>query len=71
MGDDLRRRVRGADDSGSEMPSSGQANSYLVEDSVGNYSLSERTIGGIQLYRAQDTSISPAGRKANLVIMRK
>ena len=33
--------------------------SYLVEDSVGNYSLTTRTVDGIPFYQAQDTSISP------------
>ena len=43
--------------------------SYLVEDSVGNYRLTERTVGGIRFYQAQDTSISPAQQKKNLAIM--
>jgi hypothetical protein len=45
--------------------------SYLVEDSVGDYSLSERTIrGGIKVYEAQDASITAAQRQKNLAIMR-
>ena len=44
--------------------------SYLVEDSVGSYRLTERTAGGLKLYEAQDTSISVARRKQNLAIMR-
>jgi hypothetical protein len=43
--------------------------SYLVEDSVGHYSLTERTVGGITFYQAQDTSISAAQQKKNLAIM--
>ena len=44
--------------------------SYLVEDSVGNYNLSERTAdNGTQYYEAQDTSISAAQQKKNRAIM--
>ena len=44
--------------------------SYLVEDSIGDYHLTERTAdNGIQYYEAQDTSISPAQRKKNRAIM--
>jgi hypothetical protein len=44
--------------------------SYLVEDSVGNYHLTERTAdNGVRYYEAQDTAISPAQRKENLAIM--
>ncbi len=43
--------------------------SYLVEDSVGNYHLTERTIGGLRFYQAQDTSISAAQQKKNQAIM--
>jgi hypothetical protein len=44
--------------------------SYLVENSVGKYTLTERTAdNGTQYYEAQDTSISPAQRKANRAIM--
>jgi aminopeptidase N len=44
--------------------------SYLVEDSVGTYTLSARTAGGIRFYEAQDASISPAQQQKNLAIMR-
>jgi peptidase M1-like protein len=45
--------------------------SYLVEDSVGDYSLTERTAdNGIKVYQAQETSISAAQQKKNLAIMR-
>ena len=44
--------------------------SYLVEDSVGRYSLSERTVGGIKVYEAQDMSISAAQRRRNRAITR-
>jgi hypothetical protein len=43
--------------------------SYLVEDSVGNYSLTSRVVNGIRFYQAQDTAISAAQRKKNLAIM--
>jgi aminopeptidase N len=44
--------------------------SYLVEDSIGDYHLTERTAdNGIRYYEAQDTSISPAQRKKNLAVM--
>jgi hypothetical protein len=43
--------------------------SYLVEDSVGNYSLTSRVVDGIRFYQAQDTSISAAQRAKNLAIM--
>ncbi len=44
--------------------------SYLVEDSVGKYHLSERTAdNGTKYYEAQDTSISAAQRKKNRAIM--
>jgi len=46
--------------------------SYLVEDSVGNYILTEHTAGnGVKFYEAQDRAISPAQRKRNLAIMNK
>ena len=46
--------------------------SYLVEDSVGKYILTERTAGnGIKFYHAQDRAISPNKRKRNLAIMNK
>jgi hypothetical protein len=44
--------------------------SYLVEDSVGNYSLtSRRASDGLLYYEAQDTSISAKQQAANLAIM--
>ena len=43
--------------------------SYLVEDSVGNYSLTARVVNGIRFYQAQDLSISAAQRTKNLAIM--
>jgi len=43
--------------------------SYLVEDSVGNYSLTSRVVNGIRFYQAQDRSISAAQRAKNLAIM--
>jgi peptidase M1-like protein len=46
--------------------------SYLVEDSVGNYTLTQRTAGnGITFYQAQDRGIRPAKRKRNIAIMNK
>src|SRR5579859_5226839 len=46
--------------------------SYLVEDSVGKYILTERTASnGIKFYHAQDRAISPKKRKRNLAIMNK
>ena len=46
--------------------------SYLVEDSIGNYDLTERTAdNGIRYYEAQDASISLAQRQKNLAIMNK
>ena len=44
--------------------------SYLVEDSIGNYRLTERTVHGMKVYTAQDASISAARRQKNLAIMR-
>jgi len=44
--------------------------SYLVEDSVGNYILTERTAdNGIRFYEAQDRGIKPVKRAKNLKIM--
>ena len=44
--------------------------SYLVEDSVGNYHLTERVAdNGTKYYKAQDSAISAAQRKRNLAIM--
>ena len=46
--------------------------SYLVENSVGHYNLTERTApNGIHFYEAQAASLSAARRKANRVIMNK
>src|SRR5580704_665076 len=42
---------------------------YLDEDSVGNYSLTSRTVDGITFYQAQDTSIGAAQQQANAAIM--
>jgi aminopeptidase N len=44
--------------------------SYLVEDSIGNYTLTAHTAGGIRFYEAQDTSIGAAQQQQNLKIMR-
>jgi hypothetical protein len=44
--------------------------SYLVEDSIGRFSLSRRTVGGVAYYRAQDLGIPAAQRSKNLRIMR-
>ncbi len=44
--------------------------SYLVEDSIGNYRLTERTVRGMRVYEAQDASISAAQRQKNRAIMR-
>jgi hypothetical protein len=44
--------------------------SYLVEDSGGNYTLTEHTAGGIKFYEAQDASISPAQQRKNVAVMR-
>jgi hypothetical protein len=44
--------------------------SYLVENSVGDYRLARRRIGGITFYRAQDLAIPAAQRRKNLAIMR-
>src|SRR5262249_26749648 len=44
--------------------------SYLVEDSIGNYDLSERlSASGIQYYEAQDRSIKPRRAAPNKKIM--
>jgi hypothetical protein len=44
--------------------------SYLVEDSVGKYHLTERTArDGMKYYEAQDTSISARQQRKNLAIM--
>ncbi len=44
--------------------------SYLVENSVGRFSLTKRTVGGITFYRAQNLNIPAAQRAKNLKIMR-
>ena len=44
--------------------------SYLVEDSIGNYTLTAHTAGGIRFYEAQDASIGAAQQQQNLKIMR-
>jgi hypothetical protein len=43
--------------------------SYLVENSVGNFSLTSRVVNGIRFYQAQDTAISAKQQKKNLAIM--
>ena len=44
--------------------------SYLVEDSVGDYHLSERTAdNGVRYYEAQDASISAANQRRNKAVM--
>ena len=43
--------------------------SYLVEDSVGGYRLTERTVHGIRFYQAQASSLSAARQARNRVIM--
>jgi hypothetical protein len=45
--------------------------SYLVEDSVGNYDLTELTRGGIKFYQAQASSLSAARKAKNRAIMNK
>ena len=46
--------------------------SYLVENSVGSYDLTERTArNGLRFYQAQASSLSAARKKANLAIMAK
>jgi hypothetical protein len=46
--------------------------SYLVESSVGDYHLTERTASnGVRFYEAQDTSIPAARQKHNLAVMDK
>jgi Peptidase family M1 domain len=45
--------------------------SYLVENSVGSYDLSERTVGGIRFYQAQASSLSAARKAENRAIMSK
>ena len=45
--------------------------SYLVEDSVGSYDLTERIVGGITFYQAQASSLSAARKAKNRAIMSK
>jgi hypothetical protein len=45
--------------------------SYLVENSVGNYRLSARTVGGIKFYQVQNALISPVQQQSNAAIMGK
>jgi peptidase M1-like protein len=42
---------------------------YLVENSVGNFSLTSRVVNGIRFYQAQDTAISAKQQKKNQAIM--
>jgi peptidase M1-like protein len=46
--------------------------SYLVEDSIGDYTLTERTAdNGVRYYEAQASSLSKSRQKKNLAIMNK
>src|SRR5262249_19593576 len=45
--------------------------SYLVEDSVGRYQLTWRTVHGMRFYEAQDASIRPLRQRKNRAIMRQ
>jgi Peptidase family M1 domain len=45
--------------------------SYLVEDSVGGFDLTQRTVGGIKFYQAQASSLSAARKAKNRPIMDK
>ena len=45
--------------------------SYLVEDSLGSYDLTERIVGGIKFYQAQASSLSAARKAKNRAIMNK
>jgi Peptidase family M1 domain len=45
--------------------------SYLVEDSVGGFDLSERTVRGTKFYQAQASSLSAARKAKNRAIMDK
>ena len=45
--------------------------SYLVEDSVGSFDLTERTVSGMPFYQAQASSLSAAQKAKNLAIMDK
>jgi hypothetical protein len=45
--------------------------SYLVENSVGSFGVTERTVGGIKFYQAQASSLSAARKAKNRAIMNK
>ncbi len=45
--------------------------SYLVEDSVGSFDLTERTVAGMKFYQAQASSLSAARKAKNRAIMDK
>ena len=45
--------------------------SYLVEDSVGRFDLTERTVSGMPFYQAQASSLSAARKAKNRAIMDK
>ena len=45
--------------------------SYLVEDSVGSFDLTERAVGGMKFYQAQASSLSAARKAKNRAIMDK
>ena len=45
--------------------------SYLVEDSVGRFDLTERTVSGTKFYQAQASSLSAARKAKNRAIMDK
>ena len=45
--------------------------SYLVEDSVGQFHLTQRMVGGIKFYQAQASSLTAARKAKNRVIMNK
>src|SRR5262249_43767839 len=45
--------------------------SYLVEDSVGSYDLTERIVGGITFYQAQASSLTAARKAKNRAVMNK
>jgi Peptidase family M1 domain len=45
--------------------------SYLVENSVGHFDLTQRMVGGIKFYQAQASSLSAARKAKNRAIMNK
>jgi hypothetical protein len=45
--------------------------SYLAEDSVGDFTLNERTVDGIRFYEVQEQDIDPPHQKKNLRLMNK